>query len=333
MTKIEKVDKRLKESFKEVSNESIQNYLKQNKKIANRGSSLISSNVSKYSSKKELDPFNDQIKYSNLFESLPNFNNTIYRNSFKIDVNENQSINNNKENKKNIKNNNEDNSLKPKKKKNDKEKKEQLSPIRSNILPPIRRSIDLQKLHGKIGSSFDFCQNTTQASIIGNYFNSPTYKLGSLQNNKNIHSNRGTTISFNNANGTINLRSNKNIKSQINFKTIKSYYAENFKSKYSMFVDNRKKTNFSEFNIAHKNTIMDKLGDHKKMIREMIKQHYLSTEDFKQISPKHGLFKNQGEGKEEIEIEDQDEGDNHVNVNISNIHIEDLESEYTATAR
>jgi hypothetical protein len=249
--KLDKFDKRLKGSLIEVNNNSIQTYLKETKILANKSNNVNSDESGHLKNKGNIK----KIKLANLFESLPNFNNSIYKKS-KISENQNASSLN-------------------------------VKPTSKAPKLPLIGNTEKSRANESIRNSFDFCQNTTQISYLGNYFNTPikANHMSDLYLNYTNNSNRGTTLTFNPKNINLKLRT-----SQINLKNLKSHYEENFKSKYSIFKDFKKANNISDSIALNKNTIIDKIGNFKNTLKEILSKHYLSTEDFNQISPRKFNF-------------------------------------------
>lgn len=238
--------------------------MKETKTIANRGISFNINN-SGFNHKKDNFLTKEKVKFANLFESLPKFNNTLYK----------KSTNNNSFNppliaspKQNIKS------------------QEGKTNSKTPKLPFIG-NVEMSKAHESIRRSMDFCQNTTQISYLGNQFNSSvmTNNLSNMHFGSNNNSNRRTTLTFNIKNTNAKPKLSKN-NSQIKLKNVSSYYAENFKSKYGLFKDLKKANNISDSGIQNKNTIIDKIGEYKKTNRDFANKHYLSTENFNQISPR-----------------------------------------------
>lgn len=266
------MDSRFKESFKEVKNQSLQSYLKNNKITTNRVNSVDSNdlnnniNNAKHSNK-------GKIKLANLFESLPNFNNTVYKKSLDKIYQETHNFNTPKNN---IVSNIDANTY-----------------SKTPKLPMIKNT-KKSEANNNIRKSFDFCQNTTQLSSLGDYFKSPNKSnnlsnpnLGYITNSKRI-----TTLTFDPINTNIKPKLSKN-DSQISLKNVKSYYEENFKNRHSIIKDFKKFHNDSESIVNNKNTILEKIVDCKKNIREITNKHYLSTENFNQINPRNSNFYNE----------------------------------------
>ena len=249
--KLDKFDKRLKGSLIEVNNNSIQTYLKETKIRANKVNN-VNSDESEHLKNQGIIK---KIKLANLFENLPNFNNSFYK---KSKISENQ-----KASSLNVK-----------------------STSKAPKLPLIGNA-GKSRANKNIRNSFDFCQNTTQISYLGSYFNTPikANHMSDLYLNYTNNSNRGTTLTFNPKNVNLKLKT-----SQINLKNLKSHYEENFKSKYSIFKDFKKAKDLSDSIPRNKNTIINKIGFFKNTLKEILTKQYLSTEDFNQISPKKVNF-------------------------------------------
>ncbi len=267
------MDKRVKESLKEVNNKSIQTYLKERRVVINKANGF-DQNDHLRNKKNVFDEKKEKVKSTNLFECLPQFNNSLYKNSIKKEIKETQ---------------------KPQLITIDKLNNQTKEGIQTSqkLKLPLIGNLDQSRANESIRRSSDFCQNTTQISSLGNYFNSPIKANNNLSDMKislNPNSNRGTTLAFNIENTYSKPKLTKN-NSQIYTKTVKSHYEENFKSKYSLFNKKIQKwNNISDSGISYKNTIIDKIGNFKKTIRDLMGKHYLSTENFNQISPRKAKF-------------------------------------------
>ncbi len=280
-SKMEKIDIRLQDNLKEINNKSIQEFLINFKKTNLKRVGLESSSSQK-TQRKFYDDFimSQEIKFSNLFESLPNFNNTIYRKSIQINTDSDDPIL--ISNQLNIK------------------KDHYKFPVN---LPQIRTN-QKKKTFDNYSINEDFCQNATHLTMLMNISNSPLIKqdsklfsplvflhrLTNSQSNLKVNtSHGGTTDSF--KVNTNSIRKRFKNKSLINFKNIKSHYTDNFRSKLNILNDHKKTLNILNLSNQIKHTtIIEKKFEYKNALKDIISRNYVSTEEFNQISPRRPKF-------------------------------------------